>query len=61
MKILIVDDEPQIRGMLSTFFRRAGFAVTAATDGAAAISLCQTDTFDVVVSDVRNGVTAPSF
>jgi DNA-binding response OmpR family regulator len=52
MRILIVDDEPQIRGMLSTFFRCAGFAVQTATDGAAAISLCQTDAFDVVVSDV---------
>jgi DNA-binding response OmpR family regulator len=52
MKILIVDDESQIRGMLSTLFKRAGFAVEAATNGAAAISLCQTDTFDVVLSDV---------
>jgi DNA-binding NtrC family response regulator len=52
MNILIVDDEVPIRKLLSACFARAGFAVETAPNGAAAIALCQTNKFDVVVSDV---------
>ncbi|MEP6842680.1 MAG: response regulator, partial [Pseudolysinimonas sp.] len=37
-KILIVDDEPNIRDLLTTSLRFAGFAVRAVGNGAQAIS-----------------------
>ena len=52
MNILIVDDEAPIRKLLSTCFARSGFAVETAPDGADAIALCESNKFDVVVSDV---------
>ncbi|MEO8593815.1 MAG: response regulator [Candidatus Solibacter sp.] len=52
MNILIVDDESPIRKLLSTCFARSGFAVETASDGADAIALCETNKFDVVLSDV---------
>ena len=40
-RILIVDDEPSIRAVLSAHLRRAGFEVQTAVDGAAAITLLE--------------------
>ena len=52
-RILIVDDEPSIRKVLSAQLRRLGHEVDAAEDGAAAIARLQEDTFHAVVSDLR--------
>lgn len=51
--ILIVDDEPSIRMVLRAHLERSGYAVTAAENGAEAISLLERDTFHLVVSDLR--------
>ena len=51
--ILIVDDEPQIRSLLSVAFKRAGFEVRAAPNGGDAVECCSKQAFDVVLSDVR--------
>jgi CheY-like chemotaxis protein len=51
-RILIVDDETAILGLLSAVFRRAGYEVTTATSGEQALAICQTQAFDAVLSDV---------
>jgi nitrogen regulation protein NR(I) len=51
--ILIVDDEPSIRMVLRAHLERSGYGVTAAENGAEAISLLDRDTFHLVVSDLR--------
>ena len=51
--ILIVDDERQMRSLLSLAFTRAGFRVSTASSGRAAIERCASQVFDAVLSDVR--------
>ena len=52
-RILIVDDEPSIRHLLSTLLTLEGFEVSAAPDGRAALAHLQSATPDLVISDVR--------
>jgi DNA-binding NtrC family response regulator len=52
-RILIVDDELGIRKLLSAVFTRAGYTVRNASNGPEAVAVCQDETFDVVLSDVR--------
>jgi len=52
-RILIVDDEPSIRKVLSAHLRRFGHEVDAVDDGAAAISRLQDEAFALVVTDLR--------
>jgi len=52
-RILIVDDEPSIRKVLSAQLRRLGHEVEAVDDGAAAIAALGREDFHVVVSDLR--------
>lgn len=60
--ILIVDDDPTIRNVLQRWFVRRGFSVTVARDGAEAVQLCRTASFDVVTMDLEmprmNGIDA---
>ena len=51
-RILIVDDEPNIRDLLTTSLRFAGFAVRAVGNGAAAISAVIEEEPDLIVLDV---------
>ena len=51
--ILIVDDEPSIRKVLSAHLTRAGYAVTTAHSGTEAISVLHEEAFHLVVSDLR--------
>jgi CheY-like chemotaxis protein len=51
-RILIVDDERAIRGLLSTALGRAGYDVQTAADGSEAMGLCTSQPFDLVLSDV---------
>ena len=52
-RILIVDDEPGIRSMLSLVFSTAGYEVRTASNLSDAIALCSTPrAFDVVLTDV---------
>jgi pilus assembly protein CpaE len=52
-KILFVDDEEQIRRLLSTFLSRRGYEVTTAVDGLEALQLLKTETPDMVITDVN--------
>jgi DNA-binding NtrC family response regulator len=53
-KLLIVDDEKNIRGPVSTFFERCGHEVLAAEDGQQALTLLSEDPgFDLVLTDYR--------
>jgi two-component system OmpR family response regulator len=51
-KILIVDDEPNIRDLLTTSLRFAGFAVRAVGNGAQAISAVLEEEPDLIILDV---------
>jgi sigma-B regulation protein RsbU (phosphoserine phosphatase) len=49
--LLIVDDEPMDREMLSRFLQRHGFAITEAQDGEQAVELLRRTSFDLVLLD----------
>ena len=51
-KLLVVDDEPNIRELLSTSLRFAGFDVTAAANGREALDAVERDEPDLAVLDV---------
>ena len=55
MIILVVDDEPQIRKLLSTGLSGYGHEVVAAADGAAALALVAQRRPDLVVLDIHLG------
>src|SRR5687768_10381313 len=52
-RVLVVDDEPSMRQMLSFALRREGYDVTTAEDGRAALEALRNGVFDVVITDVR--------
>lgn len=50
-KILLAEDDASMRNFLTLTLTRAGFAVTAAEDGLAAMELALKEDFDAVVAD----------
>ncbi len=52
-KILIVDDERSMRDVLSIMLKRAGYAVTIATDAEEAIGEINKEIFDLVITDLK--------
>jgi len=60
--ILIVDDEEEIRVVLETLLKRAGFDIHIATDGDLAIKMYRESPTDLVIIDIimpnKNGVDA---
>jgi DNA-binding response OmpR family regulator len=52
MRLLLVEDDPQLGDGLTVGLRQAGFAVDWVKDGAAADQALATETFDVVVLDL---------
>lgn len=61
-RVLIVDDEVNMRKTLSDILRDDGYEVAAAATGEEAVALCAKERFDIVLMDVRmpgmNGVEA---
>lgn len=59
-KILIVDDEPNVRKSIARVLRSEGWQIMEAVDGTAALELMQQIDFNLVISDLRmprmNGV-----
>lgn len=53
LKILLVDDEPELRGVLEDALSEAGYSVTAAADGGEALGHLADHIYDVVICDVR--------
>jgi CheY-like chemotaxis protein len=51
-RILVVDDEPDLRFVLRRVFTRAGHEVTECGDGAAALALVHESPPDLVVTDI---------
>jgi DNA-binding response OmpR family regulator len=51
-RILIVEDEPQLRGLLRLYLERAGYVVSDAGDGAAALEAFASHGADLVVLDL---------
>jgi two-component system, NtrC family, response regulator AtoC len=52
-RILIVDDEEQMRELLTKVLEKNGYQVTAAGDGTQALALLEKEPVDLVVTDVR--------
>ncbi len=53
LRILLVEDDPDVRAGVLTALREAGHDVVDSADGAAALERLSAEFFDVVVSDVR--------
>lgn len=51
-RVLVVDDDANVREPLCTYLTRTGFEVTSAVDGEDAIRVLENDAPDVVISDV---------
>ena len=51
--ILIVDDEPNLQETIKINLELHGFNVSLASNGAEALKQCDTDTFDMVLLDMR--------
>ena len=51
-KILVVDDEPSIREIVSLYLKRSGYEVATAADGQAAVDALARQSFDLVVLDL---------
>ncbi|MFB8004172.1 response regulator transcription factor [Nocardia sp. NPDC056000] len=52
MRVLVVDDEPNIRDLLGAALRASGFSVTVAANGVEALAAAAATTPDIVVLDV---------
>lgn len=55
LSILVVDDEQDLRDMLTRSFSREGHRVTAVADGRTAIDRATNESFDIVLLDVALG------
>ena len=51
-RILIIDDEPQIRDMLRELFEEEGYDVLTADNGETGLRLCQERTVDLIITDL---------
>jgi two-component system, NtrC family, sensor kinase len=52
-RVLLVDDQPELRRLFRRSLAKAGHQVVEAWDGRCAIELLRQSSFDVVISDVR--------
>jgi len=61
-KLLIIDDEANMRHMLSTVLNKADYLVDSASDGAEGLQLMEQGRYDFVLCDIKMpnmGVKAP--
>jgi signal transduction histidine kinase len=52
-KVVLIDDEEDIREVMTLTLRDAGYAVKAAADGVSGIQLCQESSPQIVITDIR--------
>lgn len=53
LRVLVVDDDGDLRRAIREVFLMRGFAVNTAPDGSTAVTLASRERYDVVVSDIR--------
>ncbi|MDH5228721.1 MAG: response regulator [Gammaproteobacteria bacterium] len=53
IKVLSVDDSRVIRELVESVLKNAGYAVTSAEDGLAALELARKEKFDLVLADIN--------
>jgi response regulator RpfG family c-di-GMP phosphodiesterase len=58
VRVLIVDDEPLVRKVLTTLLLQAGVSCSAAANPQEALTMLQKTTFEAVISDLRMGATS---
>lgn len=51
-RLLIADDDPDLLDLLESYFRRAGYDVTAKVNGKDALQAAESEKFDLVLLDV---------
>lgn len=51
-RILVAEDQPDIRGIIDRALSSAGHTVTTAADGAAALEVMQRHSFDLLLTDI---------
>jgi len=51
-KILVIDDEEQIRGLLKRVFQNQGHRVITADNGAVGLKMMAQELFDLVITDI---------
>ncbi|NVM20354.1 MAG: sigma-54-dependent Fis family transcriptional regulator [Desulfobacterales bacterium] len=51
--VLVIDDEPNMRHIVTVVLEKAGYTVTGAEDGAQAIPIIETNHFDLILCDLR--------
>ena len=51
-RILVIDDDPDLRSMLCCMLSKEGFPVSGAEDGPSALRLIETEKFDLLITDV---------
>ena len=51
-RILIIDDEPQIRSMLTLMLERVGYEIVEAPDGVAGIKIYRQHPADLIITDL---------
>lgn len=51
-RVLVVDDDPNIRSLIAVTLKRAGFRTESAQDGTAAMAWLRSSAFDLVVLDL---------
>ncbi|HEY6007556.1 MAG TPA: sigma-54 dependent transcriptional regulator, partial [Geobacteraceae bacterium] len=52
-RVLVVDDEENLRHMLQVLLRKQGYLAETATDGAAALRLAADNTYDFILCDIK--------
>lgn len=62
IRVLVAEDDPTIRHMMSTIMSRQGFDCTSVQDGKQAVEAWERDHFDLIIMDVQmpvmDGLTA---
>jgi CheY-like chemotaxis protein len=53
VRILVVDDDADVRALIDDILQDAGFATAVAADGRAALERLGGEAFDLLVSDIR--------
>ena len=52
-RILVIEDQEDLRGVLRDLFTRSGYIVIEATDGAAGVASAKSDRPDIILMDIQ--------